>query len=79
MTRAANLLAKAEKMGLIKFVDDGCFPGEEFYVTVKRDHYFCVNSGYGRTINADLDMWHGANISIVNVDSFSDEITSVLK
>lgn len=77
--KAHNLIAKAEKMGLIEFVDDGCFPGEEFYACVKVGHYFCVNNGYGKTINADLDMWHGARLSIVNIDSFSDEITSVLK
>ena len=77
--KAVNFIAKAEKLGLIKFVDDGCFPGEEFYACVKSGHYFQVAGlGINKTINADLDQWHGAKISIVNVDNFSDEITAVL-
>ena len=40
--KAVNFIAKAEKLGLIKFVDDGCFPGEEFYACVKSGHYFQV-------------------------------------
>lgn len=78
--KAANLLAKAEKMGLIKFVDDGCFPGEEYYACVKHGHYFEVAGlGINKTINADIDQWHGSRISIVNVDCVSDEFAVVLK
>jgi hypothetical protein len=63
--KAENLIAKAEAMGLIKFVDD--YPGDPYYATVSCNHYFCVNSGYGKTIYGDVDMWVGSRISIVDM------------
>lgn len=63
--KAENLIAKAEKMGLIKFVENA--PCDPYYATVNPNHEFEYMGGYNKTINADIDMWVGANLSIVDM------------
>ena len=63
--KAENLIAKAVKMGLIKFVDNA--PCDPYYATVNANHEFMYMSGYNKTIDADIDAWVGANLSIVDM------------
>ena len=63
--KALNLLAKAEKLGLIKFVDNAL--REPYYATVQCNHDFMFMCGYTKTVNADIDLWRDANLSIVDM------------
>ncbi len=63
--KAENLIAKAEAMGLIKFVAN--VPCDPYYATVNANHEFKYMGGYNKTIDADIDMWIGAHLSIVDM------------
>jgi len=63
--KAENLIAKAEAMGLIQFVAN--VPCDPYYATVNGNHEFMYMGGYNKTIDADIDMWVGAHLSIVDM------------
>lgn len=63
--KAEKLITKAEAMGLIKFVSNE--PCDPYYATVNCDHWFMYMGGYNKTIDANIDMWVGANLSIVDM------------
>ena len=67
--KAENLIQKAVKTGLVKYVENA--PCDPYYATVNMEHWFCVSGGYSKTINADIDMWIGAVMKIVDVSDDS--------